>query len=187
MSQNGVIETATGDLLRCGFADFENDGTFDGGTESYRTDVPVPANTRNCRDDDDKYHQWDGDAWQLVSLSLGNQKSDKITAIDVQTMVLIAGGYTYDAKQFSLSALAQVSLVGLHSRAQANAGLAYPIHVSTIADEDYSLADLAAIEGLYNAAFDRVRVIKEAGTSLKQDINDAADQAVLDAVVDNRA
>ncbi len=36
---NGVIETATGDLIRKGFTDFENDGSFDSGTETYKTDI----------------------------------------------------------------------------------------------------------------------------------------------------
>lgn len=41
MNTNAVIETSSGDLLRGGACDFENDGQFDSGTESYRTDVPV--------------------------------------------------------------------------------------------------------------------------------------------------
>ena len=40
MGYEGVIETATGDLLRCGYTDFANDGSFDAATESIRTDVP---------------------------------------------------------------------------------------------------------------------------------------------------
>jgi hypothetical protein len=45
--QYGVIEKATGDLLRCGIGvDFENDGSFDPDTEEFRTDVPDNATAR---------------------------------------------------------------------------------------------------------------------------------------------
>lgn len=62
---NGVIETATGDLKRAGYCDFENDGKFDAGTETYRTDVPRPSYRRGD-DPSTKMTRWDGAAWILV-------------------------------------------------------------------------------------------------------------------------
>lgn len=41
----GVIETATGDLLRYGNVDFATDGAFNPGTESVRTDIRTPGQT----------------------------------------------------------------------------------------------------------------------------------------------
>lgn len=64
-TQNGVIETATGDLLRAGSSDFENDGSFDAGTETYKTDVPVPAKIKFG--DDANMHRWNGSAWVEVA------------------------------------------------------------------------------------------------------------------------
>ena len=69
MLQNGVIETATGDLLRAGFCDFESDGSFDAGTETMRTDCPCPANIRGDPEET-QMHQWTGSAWQLVAQPL---------------------------------------------------------------------------------------------------------------------
>ncbi len=68
MTQNGVYLTSSGDLLRAAMTpyDFENDGAFDSGTETIRTDVPVPAYTEHIPDSDDKHHKWNGSAWVLV-------------------------------------------------------------------------------------------------------------------------
>ncbi len=62
MIQNGVTRTADGRLLRAGFADFENDGSFDGATETHHTDVPYPA---KVEDDEDEtlVTIWTGTAW----------------------------------------------------------------------------------------------------------------------------
>jgi len=65
MGCNGVIEIATGDLLRGGFCDFENDGSFDSGTESYKTDIPHPCFVRG-QEDEAQMHRWNGSAWVLV-------------------------------------------------------------------------------------------------------------------------
>ena len=118
--------------------------------------------------------------------NLERQKRDKLFAIDQKTIYLISQGYTHNSKQFSLSILAQTSLNGLYSRAKNDLLLSYPVEISTATDEQVDLADAAAVEAQYNAAFDRVRDLKEGGTNLKQAVKDAADQAALDAVVDDR-
>ncbi len=61
---NGVIETSSGDLLRCGYADHENDGSFDAGTETQRTDCPQPGKTRG-EAGQTQMHRWTG-TWDLV-------------------------------------------------------------------------------------------------------------------------
>ena len=66
MTCNGVIETATGDLLRAGFCDFENDGQFSAGTETYRTDVPHPAKVKGDASETNM-HRWTGSAWTEVA------------------------------------------------------------------------------------------------------------------------
>lgn len=61
MPQNGVIEVATGDLLRCGF------GAFTAGVgEAVRTDVPVPAIIRG-RKGALQMNRWNGASWILVA------------------------------------------------------------------------------------------------------------------------
>lgn len=66
MSYNGVIETVTGDLLRCGFCDFQDDGSFDAATESYKTDIPFPGKVRGD-DEEPMMHRWTGSAWTEVA------------------------------------------------------------------------------------------------------------------------
>jgi len=66
-TQNGVIDTSSGDLKRAAAKpyDFENDGGFDGDTETIRTDVPMPANrSGDCCET--QMHRWNGSSWVLV-------------------------------------------------------------------------------------------------------------------------
>lgn len=63
---NGVYETATGDLLRFGYTDFRTESAFDSNTETYRTDVPVPA-YRRYEMSAAQMHRWDGAQWILVA------------------------------------------------------------------------------------------------------------------------
>lgn len=60
----GVIETSSGDLLRAGYCDFENDGKLSG-SETSRTDVPHPPHIRGG-EGLAQMHRWDGAAWVLV-------------------------------------------------------------------------------------------------------------------------
>ena len=80
---NGVIETSTGDLLRAGFSDFENDGSFDGGTETFRTDVPFPAKIRGDQDNS-VMQRWTGSEWievaQIVPTIIGDLDSGGFNA-----------------------------------------------------------------------------------------------------------
>lgn len=99
MNQNGVIETATGDLLRAGFCDFQNDGSFDSSKESYRTDVPFPAQPRSGVE----WHRWDGNAWIMVS-DLMVTKKERL--YELRTLVTEYIGSHYDSgAQNTLNAL----------------------------------------------------------------------------------
>ncbi len=62
MTQNGVIETASGDLLRSGFCDFEHDGSFEPSTETHMSNVPFPS---KCKGDEGetKMDRWNGLEW----------------------------------------------------------------------------------------------------------------------------
>jgi len=67
MIYKGIIETSSGNLIRCGFTDFENDGSFDSGTETFKTDVPFPGKLKKQFDDGENsdYHNFDGNDWIL--------------------------------------------------------------------------------------------------------------------------
>lgn len=64
----GVIEKATGDLLRIGDCDWENDGSFDSNTEEVRSDVPDGAIVRgqNFPTTQANMSRWNGNEWVEV-------------------------------------------------------------------------------------------------------------------------
>jgi len=99
MTQNGVIELATGDLLRAGFCDFTTDGTFDPSREAYRTDVPFPAVSRG----NGSWHRWDGKAW-LVVADLVVSKKARLGAMKTEVTEYINAHYD-PGQQNTLNAL----------------------------------------------------------------------------------
>lgn len=99
MTQNGVIEMATGDLLRAGFCDFSSDGAFNPSREEYRTDVPFPAVARGSG----TWHRWDGNAWVVVSDLV---VAKKVKLGELKTAVTEYIGAHYDqGQQNTLNAL----------------------------------------------------------------------------------
>lgn len=60
----GRIEDATGDLIACGFSDFDASGELKAG-ETQRTDVPIGALVRG-QEDETQMHNWNGSAYVLV-------------------------------------------------------------------------------------------------------------------------
>jgi len=105
---NGVIETSTGDLLRKGYCDFENDGSFDSGSESYRTDVPEGAHVRRDTNESAQYDRWNGSTWEKVNqpapvsslekLFLVQEKDTKGRRIKETWYATDNGDGTYDDK-----------------------------------------------------------------------------------------
>lgn len=73
MARQGVIEKATGDLLRFGSTDFENDGSFDPDNEDIRFDIPSNAKIRRIVFDTDisgnpEHSRWTSElGWHKVS------------------------------------------------------------------------------------------------------------------------
>jgi len=65
-THNGVIETATGDLLRAGYCIFDDDGSFDGANETERTDCPHPPKVRGDVNET-QMDRWNGTAWVEVA------------------------------------------------------------------------------------------------------------------------
>lgn len=187
---NGVIETSTGDLLRAGYCDFANDGGFDAATETLKTGVPHPSATKKSPRADGTWDRWNGTAWVSASPDLEDNRAAKILVIDRQTMVLIAGGFTHATKQFSLSLAAQAKITGLRvgilTGDIVDGAPDYPLNVSAMDQTDYEIPNEADAKLYFKAGLDRVKALVTAGTELKQSCLDAADQAALDAVVDNR-
>jgi hypothetical protein len=120
----------------------------------------------------------------IATHALAIAKARKFIAIDARTDQLIAEGFTYSAKQFSITLSAQNKIMGSH---QIRAGLSYPLSWNTLDDNDsYDIVDIADLEAFYLAAFAELRGHLDSGTALKASVRAAADVAAVDAVVDGR-
>ena len=118
------------------------------------------------------------------NFTFDQNKIRKFQAVDTRTGELIAPGFAYSSKQFSLSQNAQSSLHGLNARKDTET---YPIEWNTIDDLDvYSIDDATDAGAFYDAAATVWRTHKDSGTTLKSSIRAATTQAELDAVEDTR-
>lgn len=119
----------------------------------------------------------------LAAASLTAVKQSKRTAIDARSQAIIGEGFTFDGQRFGLSPEDQQHLTGLFAF---QAGLTFPIDLTTLDDTAYVVADAAALQNLCGAALGTVKAAIDSGRTLKIAVNDAADAAAVDAVVDNR-
>lgn len=111
-------------------------------------------------------------------------RAEKYENIDKKTQEIIAQGFTYNSKTFSLSANAQTTYLGMYN---ARSVLTYPITVNTIDDTDtQDLADETEVTDFYNAGVAAVRAALDGGTALKAQVTNATTEALVEAVVDNR-
>ena len=108
----------------------------------------------------------------------------KIADIDRRSRALIRNGFQHGGKTFSLSANAQLSLIGDFA---ARNDLSYPVKWNTKNDRDTaSFADAVALKALILAGFTARNSHRNSGTALKDAVRAATTIAEVDAVVDNR-
>ena len=115
--------------------------------------------------------------------TLEQAKEAKKMAIDGRTDELIAGGFPYDSKMFSLSIEAQATWLGM---SEAKAYLTYPFEVSTKEGNAYNLADATAVTMFFLTGVNAVKSYIASGRSLKVQVNAATTVAEVDAIVDPR-
>jgi len=126
-------------------------------------------------------HKAGGDA-----RAVAEAKTTAVAAIDNRTSDLIAGGFTYAGLQFSLSANAQMKMVGTHA-VRDDANLTYPVKWNTLDDADtHELADSAALHAFYLTGLGAMRAHIDGGTVLKDAVRAAATIDEVAAVVDAR-
>lgn len=115
-------------------------------------------------------------------------KRVRLAEIDTRTQALIAQGFAYDGKVFSLSLPAQSYWTNLYQARQLFTAMGgYPLRVNTLDDSSaYDVADEADAAGLYQAAVGTVKARLGSGTVLKDQVRAAATKADLDAIVDER-
>lgn len=185
---NGVTETATGVLLRCGYCDFLNDGNFDAAKETYHTDVPRTAYMKEDPDSNGDHHEHNGSAWVLTSPTLAENKVTRKKEINQRTRELLKAGIDVGGGDIlSASPKAQANMERQH-RSRANATIVtYPLKFPFRDDSgSHSIAGAPALDTLYDTYMAAVQTVVKGGYDLKDDIEDAVDQAALDAVVDSR-
>ena len=118
--------------------------------------------------------------------NLAGMKAARIVAVDLRTDELIAQGFAFAGKVFSLSLAAQAKMTGIHA-VKDHPAITYPIVWNTKDDLDHhSLASAAEVEGFYLTALGTIRAHLDSGTALHDAVNAATTQAELDAVVDLR-
>ena len=118
------------------------------------------------------------------AVTLDEYKAIKNGAIDQRTGELIALGFTYATKQFSLSESAQINILALDNT---RTELTYPVTYNTIDDtETYDVVDAVDLHNMYLTALATKKAHLDSGTTLKDQVRLAVDKAGVDAVVDNR-
>lgn len=156
----------------------------------------------------------DGAEWatidSLVSshlpIELDDLKRAKNALIDEKTMSLIFAGYTYDNHTFSLSIHAQRNWIAISTSFEANLSIArkadplltqeqaydaveaslYPLDVSTLGDLEYTFNTYSDFITFFNGAYTFANGHYMSGRALKNQVNNAVDEAALNLIVDNR-
>lgn len=119
-------------------------------------------------------------------ISLDNCKKMKFESIDNRTAELIAEGFLYASKTFSLSSSAQTNILALDN-SRLDPAITYPIKYNTIDDNDvYELIDADDVHSMYLTALAVKKGHLDSGTALKDQVRAATTNEECDAVVDNR-
>lgn len=120
---------------------------------------------------------------------LSKNKEDRIKAIDKKTDSLIEAGFEYPPSSgiiHSASQESQLSISGVHQMRD-DPAMTYPIRFNS--KDDLSYYDVTSSTDIHNmalTAFGHVKGCIDSGTTLKDQIRAATNQAELDAIVDNR-
>ncbi len=115
-------------------------------------------------------------------LTLADYMQLRYNEIDGKSGALIAAGFAYDSKTFSLSLNAQTNWNALKDQ---EAEFTWPVDITTTGNDTYSLAQ-ANLDAFWTAARDITKGHLDSGRALKKSIYDATDEAGVDAVVDSR-
>jgi len=108
--------------------------------------------------------------------------------VDSKTYMLLKGpnelGFVYDGHYLSMSNWGQLNVMGLFV---ATSVLSFPMNWSARTLEgiyvEYSIADIATAQEMFSTGLNRKKIILNAGSTIKININSAVDQAAIDALV----
>jgi hypothetical protein len=113
-------------------------------------------------------------------------KIAKCANIKTRTDELIAQGYSYSSKTFSLSLVARIELIGLH-QLRSDPAITYPIKWNTLDESSvFNLTNSDDMHAFFLTAFGTYRSITDSGTSLKDQVRAASTIAEVNEIVDER-
>ena len=165
----------------------DSDGKYIGGYQgnhginlSEYTEVPDPPSKTNLI--------WDAVAKDYVLDNLTVHKQERFKEIDAKTSKLIALGFSHDngngAKQFSMSNNAQLNLLGADIKRSDGV---LPLTFCTIDDMDQEIFTTdTQLDAFFMSALTTKMTHLDSGSVLKSSVRDAANEAAIDAVIDNR-
>lgn len=114
-------------------------------------------------------------------MTLQELKDMRYHDIDGTTQYIIAQGFTFAGNTFSLSYNAQINWTNLMILPEA----AFPINISTM-DENIYVLTFAERQNFYLAAAAAKSTPLFSGSALKSQVHNCADEACVNAIVDNR-
>jgi|ETNmetMinimDraft_31_1059906.scaffolds.fasta_scaffold00007_58 hypothetical protein len=189
MTMHIVTDTATGRILRSGHdVDFENDGSFDSSTESYRTDAP--DNVKASKLDDTSDHDiYNGFAYETVSETtpekLIKYKKKKRKKITNKTYKKLSEGFSHNGKHFSCIKKAQDFIAHMKQFID-KSKLFIPLQITTIEDETYVFNTIEDFNLFVDTVLGTVKNHKDEERPIKQQLFAATDIAAVDAILDER-
>jgi hypothetical protein len=108
-----------------------------------------------------------------------------VASIEERATQLLATGFTFSSKVFSLSSETQSRLLGLYATRNQNT---YPIVLNSLGDmESFSITDKTVLTNLYLTAMETLRGIRDDKAALLAQARVTTDQAGIDVVVANTA
>ena len=136
--------------------------------------------------DQDQYNELNDLVTNHQSECVDHCKAKKYVEIDTRTEELISFGYTYQEKQFSLSANAQTNILALFSTRN-EPEFSYPVRYNTIDDTDYyDITDATDLKNMYLTALATKKGHVDSGTALKDQVRAATTEEEIEAITDNR-
>lgn len=149
--------------------------------------ISVPAKYWKINPDDTvtEMTQPEKDTVENVPSTLASTKLIRYGEIDSKTGSLIAVGFAFDGKTFSLSGNAQKKILATET-ADVHNWITYPHDMAAIDNDKHILLDSVETKNFVKAAWDHVATQIQSGLILKKSIFDAVDKAAVDAVVDTR-
>ncbi len=179
----------TGEVVKYGYTDLLEDGVYDESIHTVSTVAEVlqlPAGQSYTKVFEGAFVEMttaEKDAADVIHLS--EIKSAKILEIDTKTDELIAAGFTYNSKTFSLSENARDKLLTWRIKADGGDETARTAPTMDSLDTEL-LADAAAVVAFTDAAFDKIQAHIDSGETLLASVRAATDKAGVGAVTDGR-